>query len=52
MEQAKKEWIHNPEAFIPRDPGFYVGGVKLQPGDTIINDNHGLPIILRTGICG
>jgi hypothetical protein len=51
MESVKKERLHNPEAFIDREPGFYVGGLKVMPGDTFVTDNHGLPHIIRAGCC-
>lgn len=49
LERIKRDWIYNPEAFIKREPGLYVGGVKVLPGDTITNNNHGLPIVHRAG---
>jgi hypothetical protein len=51
IESIKREWIHNPEAFIKKEPGLYVGGVKVLPGDTFVTDNHGLPIVHRAGTC-
>ena len=38
MEALKKERINNPEALIEREPGLYIGGQKLQSGDSIFTD--------------
>ena len=51
MRRVKEELLNNPEAFQPKEPGFYIGGLKLREGDTIVNDNEGFPCIIRKGCC-
>ncbi len=51
MHGIKMERLHNPEAFIERKPGFYIGGIRWEPGDSVVTDNHGLPHIIRAGCC-
>ena len=51
MKRVREEMINNPEAFHNREPGFYIGGQKLKEGDSIVNDNNGLPHIIRKGCC-
>ena len=51
VKANRKERLLNPEAFINREPGFYIGGVKYKDGDTVVTDNHGLPYIIRAGYC-
>ena len=52
MKKCKEELRDNPEAFQLKEPGFYIGGMKLMPGDTIVNDKkNGLPYIIRKGCC-
>ena len=52
MKKYKEEYRNNPEAFQIKEPGFYVGGMKLMPGDTVVNDKkNGLPYIIRKGCC-
>ena len=42
---------NNPEAFLTKEPGLYIGGMKVKKGDTIVNDNEGFPCIIRKGCC-
>lgn len=51
MQSKKMEILHNPEVFIQREPGFYIGGLKYKEDDTVVTDNHGLPHIIRAGCC-
>ena len=52
MKKCKDEFRNNPEAFQIKEPGFYIGGMKLKPEDTVVNDkNNGLPYIIRKGCC-
>ncbi len=51
LKAVKAERLTNPEAFINREPGFYIGGVKYKDGDTVVTDNHSLPHIIRAGFC-
>ena len=48
---VRKERLLNPEVFINKEPGFYIGGIKYKDGDVIVTDNHGLPHIIRAGCC-
>lgn len=49
MKKLRAELRDNPEAFQIREPGLYLGGMKLEEGDIIVNDNNGLPCIIRKG---
>jgi len=51
MKAVQEERVNNPEAFINRGPGIFIGGLIYMPGDTIVTDNHGLPHIIRAGCC-
>jgi hypothetical protein len=52
MKKCKEEFRNNPEAFQLKERGFYIGGMKLMPGDTVVNDKkNGLPYINRKGCC-
>ena len=52
MKKCKEDFRNNPEAFQLKEPGIYIGGMKLLPGDTIVNDTiNGLPYIIRKGCC-
>ena len=50
MQLIKIQKQENPD-IIKREPGFYIGGIKYMPGDTIVTDNHGLQHIIRAGCC-
>ncbi len=51
MKAVREERVNNPEAFINREPGIYIGGLKFMPADSIVTDNHGLPHIIGAGCC-
>jgi len=52
MKRCKEQFRDNPEAFQIKECGFYIGGMKLMPGDTAVNDKkNGLPYIFRKGCC-
>ena len=51
LKAVKADRLLNPEVFINREPGFYIGGVKYMDGDTVVTDNHGLPHIIGAGCC-
>ena len=52
MKKYKEELRNNPEAYQLKEPGFYIDGMKLMQGDTIVNDKkNGLPCIIRKGCC-
>ncbi len=52
MKKCKEEFRNNPKAFQIKEPGFYIGGMKLMSGDTVVNDKkNGLPFIIRKGCC-
>lgn len=52
MKKCKQQFRDKPEAFQVKEPGFYIGGMKLMPGHTIVNDKiNGLPYIIRKGCC-
>ena len=51
MKKCKEEIHNNPEAFYFREPGIYVGRVKLKNGDKIVKDNNGFPYIIRKHCC-
>lgn len=51
MKKCREQLRDNPEAFQLKEPGFYIGGMKLKPGDTIIKDKNGFPYIIRKGCC-
>ena len=51
MKAVNEERLRNPEAFITREPGIYIGGQKLMSKDTVVTDNYGLPQIIRAGCC-
>jgi len=50
MRRRKIKHEESPGA-VKREAGFYIGGLKLLPGDTIVTDNHDLPHIIRKGYC-
>ncbi len=51
MKVVREERVNNPEALTNREPGIYIGGLKLMPADSIVTDIHGLPHIIRAGCC-
>jgi hypothetical protein len=51
MKGCKEDYRNNPEAFQEKEPGFYIGGMKLNKGDKVITDSQGFPYIIRKGCC-
>ncbi len=49
MKAIKEEMLNNPEAFSQREPGLYIGGVKMKEGDKLSFDNEGFQVIIRKG---
>jgi hypothetical protein len=49
IRRVKDELRNNPEAFPPKEPGLYISGVKVKPGDRIVCDQEGMPHIIRKG---
>jgi hypothetical protein len=51
IKKVKEEMKNNPEAFQTREPGLYIGGIKVKDGDKLIYDSEGLPFLIRKGCC-
>ncbi len=49
LKAIKEEMLNNPEAFSNREPGLYIGGMKMRAGDTLGYDNEGFQVIIRKG---
>jgi hypothetical protein len=49
IEKIREDRLNNPEAFSEREPGLYIGGIKMKAGDKLVYDNEGFQVIIRKG---